>query len=118
MRDAGSGGKYTGRKSLTRLRSTRTERVQPMRSAITVVGMSGHAFNSSRIRGSTPSTIDPVPARSYFGGASARNAARTVFRDTPITRAIALIGMPSDRCSRRISAQSSTSNTSLPPWLG
>jgi hypothetical protein len=28
-----------------------------------------------------------------------------------------LIGIPSDRCSRRISAQSSTDNTSLPPRL-
>ena len=35
----------------------------------------------------------------------------------PITRAIALIGIPSARCSRRISAQSSTANTSLPPRL-
>jgi hypothetical protein len=39
-------------------------------------------------------------------------------RETPSTRAICLIGMPSARCSRRISAQSSTDNTSVPPRLG
>jgi hypothetical protein len=33
---AGSGGKYTGRSSATRAESTRIERVQPIRSAITV----------------------------------------------------------------------------------
>jgi hypothetical protein len=37
-----------------------------------------------------------------------------VLREYPITRAIALIGMPSARCNRRVSAQSSTDNTSLP----
>jgi hypothetical protein len=100
------------------LRSTRTERIQPIRSAITVVGKSGQAFNNSQLRASTSSTIDPEPARSYRGGDAARSAARTVFRDTPITRAIALIGIRSDRCNRRISAQSCTSNTSLSPWLG
>ena len=40
-----------------------------------------------------------------------------VLRD-PITLAIALIGIPSARCNRRISAQSSTPNTPLPPQLG
>ena len=39
------------------------------------------------------------------------NAARTVFLEHPITRAITLIGIPSARCNRRISAQSSTLNT-------
>jgi hypothetical protein len=34
-----------------------------------------------------------------------------VFREHPTTRAIALIGIPSARCSRRISAQSSTANS-------
>ena len=38
-----------------------------------------------------------------------------MFRETPITRAIALIGIPSARCSRRISAQSSTVNTRFLP---
>jgi hypothetical protein len=41
----------------------------------------------------------------------------TVFLETPITLAIARIGMPSARRSRRISAQSSTANTPLPPQL-
>ena len=40
------------------------------------------------------------------------NAARTVLRATPNRRAISLIGTPSARCSRRISAQFSTLNTS------
>jgi hypothetical protein len=40
-----------------------------------------------------------------------------VFLETPITLAIAKIGMPSARRSRRISAQSSTPNTPLPPQL-
>jgi hypothetical protein len=44
----------------------------------------------------------------YFGGPSARNARRTAFRDTPRVLAITLIGIPSARCNRRISAQSST----------
>lgn len=39
VREAGSGGKYTGRSSATRPERTRIERVQPIRSAITVAGM-------------------------------------------------------------------------------
>ena len=49
--------------------------------------------------------------RSYFGGPSETNADLTVFLETPNSRAIALIGNPSARCSLRISAQSSTDNT-------
>jgi len=41
VREAGSGGRYTGRNSATRPESTRIERVQPIRSAITVAGMRG-----------------------------------------------------------------------------
>jgi hypothetical protein len=51
------------------------------------------------------------PARSYFGGRSEFSAARTVFRATPSRREISLMGTPSARCSRRISAQSSTFST-------
>jgi hypothetical protein len=98
--------------------STVIDRLHPIRSAITVAGSSGNARSNSRIRGSTSSTIEPRDDRSYFGGPALRNAARTVFRETPMTRAICLIGTPSARCSRRISAQSSTDNTSLPPQLG
>ena len=93
-------------------------RCQPIRSAITVAGIVGYACNNSRIRGSTPSTIDPAGRRRYAGATSLANAAFTVFLLIPITRAITLIGMPSDRCSRRISAQSSTHNTPLPSRLG
>jgi hypothetical protein len=67
----------------------------------------------SRILGSAASTIDPGPARSYFGGSPLRSARRTVFFETPTVRAIALIGIFSARCSRRISAQFSTVITSL-----
>ena len=83
-------------------------RVHPIRSAITVAGIVGHACSNSRIRGSTASTTDPAGARAYFGGPSAASAARTVFLETPSARAITLIGIPSARCNRRISAQSST----------
>ncbi|CKT14661.1 Uncharacterised protein [Mycobacterium tuberculosis] len=41
VRDAGSGGRYTGRSSATRAESTRIERSQPIRSAITVAGIVG-----------------------------------------------------------------------------
>ena len=107
---------HTGRSSATRPEaapaptgSTRS------RSAITVAGIVGGAANNSRIPGSTASTIDPAGLRSYFGGASAASAARTVFRETPCTLTIALIGILSDRCNRRISAQSSTENTPVLP---
>ena len=118
VRHAGSGGRYAGRSSATRSRSTRTDRSHPIRSAITVAGIVGYAFSSSRIRGSTASTTDPFRGRSYLGGRSLAIAARTVFLETPITRAITLIGICSARCSRRISAQSSTESTPSTPWLG
>jgi hypothetical protein len=41
----------------------RIERSQPARSAITVGGMSGNSLSSSRIRGSTSSTIEPLRSR-------------------------------------------------------
>jgi len=110
VRETGSGGRYTGRSSATRADRVRIEWVQPIRSAMTVAGIVGYARSSSRIRGSTSSTIDPPGDRSYFGGPSDTNAAFTVFFETPSTRATALIGSPSARCSRRISAQSSTDN--------
>ena len=44
--------------------------------------------------------MDPPGLRTYLGGAAEDSAARTVFLDTPNTRAIALIGSPSDRCSK------------------
>ncbi len=118
VRDAGSGGRYAGRSSATRSRSTRTECCHPIRSAITVAGIDGYALSSSRIRGSAASVTDPFAGRSYFGGRSLATAARTVFRETPITRAITLIGIFSARCSLRISAQSSTQSTPSTPWLG
>jgi hypothetical protein len=118
VRDAGSGGRYAGRSSATRSRSTRMDRSHPIRSAITVAGIAGYTFSSSRILGSAASTIDPAGLRSYFGGPSLAIAARTVFLEIPSTRAITLIGIPSARCSLRISAQSSTESTPFTPWLG
>jgi hypothetical protein len=41
----------------------RIECDQAIRTAITVAGILGTAFNNSRIRGSTPSTIDPAGVR-------------------------------------------------------
>ena len=115
VRDAGSGGRYAGRSSATRSRSTRTECSQPIRSAITVAGIVGYASSSSRIRGSAASVTDPFAGRSYFGGRSLATAARTVFRETPITRAITLTGIFSARCNLRISAQSSTAKHPFHP---
>ena len=74
------------------------------------VGIAGYARNNSRIRGSTASTIDPAGLRSYLGGASDSNAARTVFLEIPNTRAICEIDSFSARRNRRISAQSSTAS--------
>ena len=76
---------------------------QPTRSAITVAGIVGTALNNSRIRGSNPSTRDPAGARSYLGGPSLANAAFTVFREQPTTRAISETETPSDRRNLRIS---------------
>jgi hypothetical protein len=95
--------------------NTVNPRCQPIRSAITVAGILGNACSNSLIRGSTSSTIEPAARRSYLGGTSEAIATRTVFLDTPSTRAITLIGNPSARCNRRISAQSSTHNTPSSP---
>ena len=62
----------------------------------------------------TAETMKPATAgferrggRSYFGGASHASADFTVFFEIFKVRAITLIGRPSARCKRRISAQSS-----------
>jgi hypothetical protein len=52
----GSGGTNNGRNSATRTFSCVPPRSQPIRSAITVAGIRGHAASSSRICGSTAST--------------------------------------------------------------
>ena len=111
VRDDGSGGKYTGRSSATRVLKVRIEYRHSIRSAMTVAGILGQACNNSRIRGSTASTTDAVLWRRYAGGALAANAVFTVFFEHPNTRAITLIGIRSARYNRRISAQSSTLNT-------
>jgi len=79
-------------------------RVQPIRSATTVAGMSGVAANNRLIAGSKLSTAEPRPSRSYLGASSARSADRTVLRATPNLRAIALMPIPSALCSLLISA--------------
>ncbi|KRF35504.1 hypothetical protein ASG96_18950 [Terrabacter sp. Soil810] len=108
VRLAGSGGRNNGHSSRTRSLSTVNDRCQPTRCAITVAGIVGHERNSSMIAGSTASTHEPFPGRSYRGGLSLANARRTAFREIRNRRAIALIGICSARCNRRISAQSST----------
>ena len=75
---------------------------------MTVAGMVGVAFSSSRIAGPKASTAEPAGARVYFGGRSVFRAFFTVFFEMPRCRATARTGMPSARCSLRISAQSST----------
>jgi hypothetical protein len=79
---------------------------------ITVEGMSGNSASNARIRGSNSSTIEPFGAREYRGGPSLARAFFTVLRDTLNRRTMAWIAIPSDRRSRRISAQSSTLSTS------
>ena len=108
VRSAGSAPRNNGRSNATRARSTEDEPVHPTRSPITVAGMSGNCPSNSRIAGSNASTAEPAGLRWYFGGSCAANATRTVFRAIPNRRAIVLIPNPSARCSRRISAQSST----------
>ena len=108
VRSAGSAGRYNGRNNATLARNTDDEYSHPIRSAITVAGMSGNSVSNARIADSNPSTLEPTGARSYFGGSSAANAARTVFLAKPSRRAIAFTGICSDKCNLRISAQSST----------
>jgi hypothetical protein len=123
VRSAGSGGLNNGRSNAIRARSTDDECSHPIRSAITVAGIAGNSVNNRRIAGSNSSTREPCRALEYFGGVSAANPERTVFLANPNRRAIALTPMCSDRCNRRISAQSSTliiwhfrQSSDVPPW--
>ena len=108
VRSAGSAGVNIGRSCAILARNTDDECSHPIRSAITVAGMSGNSVSNLRIAGSNASTSDPVRSREYFGGTSDANAARTVFLANPNLRAIVLTAMPSDNANRRTSAQSST----------
>lgn len=63
VRPAGSAGRYSGRSSPTRSRSTVIDRSHPIRSATTVAGIVGHSASCSRIAGSASSTIEPFGAR-------------------------------------------------------
>lgn len=76
--------------------------------AITVAGILGYSFSSTRILGSTDLIADSPDTRSYLGGPSDFTAFATVFLEIPNRSAIDLIDSPSARCNRRISAQSST----------
>ena len=116
VRDAGSGGRYTGRNSRTRSLSVRIEYGQPIRSAITVAGIRRirrQQLPNPRLGliGHRPRRRTPILRRAI----AEANAAFTVFRETPNTRAISEIGNRSDRRNRRISAQSSTLNTRFLP---
>lgn len=66
----------------------------------------------SWICGSIVDAVEPFAARSYRGGSCEASAFFTVFFEIPSLRAMARIAIPSARCNRRISAQSSTFNTS------
>lgn len=63
VRCAGSGTTNNGRNRRTRSLSTVNDRVQPIRSAITVAGIDGHCASNCRICGSTASTIEPFTGR-------------------------------------------------------
>ncbi|MFD3929580.1 hypothetical protein [Streptomyces sp. NPDC058614] len=63
-------------------------RTQPIRSAITVAGIVGVCFNSSRVCGSTASTAEPFGAREYIGGRLVASGRFTVFFEMPSCRAI------------------------------
>ena len=59
VRPAGSCGRYSGRSSPTRSRSTVIDRSQPIRSATTVAGIVGHSASCSRIAGSPHQRSSP-----------------------------------------------------------
>ena len=61
--------------------------VHPTRSAITVAGMSGVAFNTCRTSGSNRVNDVVTTGRSYLGGRSEANARSTVDRPMPRSRA-------------------------------
>jgi hypothetical protein len=104
--------RYAGRNSRTRSLNTVIARVHPTRSAITPAGIVGTSVSWARIASSNTSTADPAGFRTYFGGSSLANAARTVLRE--IFNVLTInIGNPSARCNLRISAQSSTASNSL-----
>jgi hypothetical protein len=106
-----SGGTENNRNSATRPLKVRIPCGQLIRSAVTVAGIRGTDLSSALIDGSKSSVNGDTGLRRYFGALSRRNAAFPVFRETLNTRAISEIDTPSARCSLRISAQSSTSNT-------
>ena len=115
----GAAGRVRRQIRRPQLRHPATQRADPVRPADPLSNHRRrhrrHRLNNSRIRGSNPSTRDPAGVRSYLGGPSLANAAFTVFREQPTTRAISEIETPSERRSLRISAQSSTISTrSLP----
>jgi hypothetical protein len=116
VRDAESTGRYAGRSSAIRSLNTVIPRVHATRSTITVAGIAGIAgsrVSCSRIGSSNASTADPRRLPDVLQRPSEAIAARTVFRETPNVLAMVLMPNPSARCSRRISAQSSTDNNSL-----
>jgi hypothetical protein len=80
--------------------------------------MSGNSASSDRIAGSNASTADPLGGRRYLGGLPDANAFATVFLEIPNRLAIPACDSPSDTCSRRISAQSSTLITPKPSYSG
>jgi hypothetical protein len=112
VRCAGSGTWNNGRSWWIRSNNTVLPRVHPTRRMITVDGIVGNSASNALICGSTASTMEPFASRRYRGGSSLAKALFTVFRAIPNRRAMAWIAKPSARRSRRISAQSSTLNTS------
>ena len=72
-----------------------SECAQPIRAAMTVVGIRGNSAGTARTCASTPSAGVGCGARTYFGDRSDVSAARTMFREIPNRRAISLTDTPS-----------------------
>lgn len=76
-RETGSTGRWAGRNSRTRSMIMVRPRSHPIRPAITVAGIVGVCFNSSRLAGSARSTADPFNGRWQNGGRSEAGASAT-----------------------------------------
>src|SRR5450756_1719673 len=110
VRSAGSATRNNRRSCATLAHNTDEECSDPIRSAITVAGMSGNSVSKTGIAGSNASTNNPPAGRSYIGGSCAANAARTVLRAfvgtaTGATTGGWTLGGPQARSANRVNAE-------------
>ena len=82
-------------------------------SRIRTAGSRGSRLSSSWISSLNSSSFDRRSGHRNAGGASERNATRTVLREIPYRRASSRTPTPRTKCSRRSSAQRSTSSTTF-----